>query len=121
MLSDYGKLGVKLMITELDINVLPRDRTCGAPTWREGDQPCGDATSMPTGLPDEQQQELARRYADIFRLLLEASQQVARVTFWGVHDGQSWLNDCRPRPRTIRCCSIAVQPKPAFDAVGRQP
>ena len=31
-------------------------------------------------------------YTDLFEVLLRRSDNITRVTFWGVHDGQSWKN-----------------------------
>jgi endo-1,4-beta-xylanase len=38
------------------------------------------------------QQALADRYVDLFEVLMERSDMVDRVTFWGVTDRSSWLN-----------------------------
>ena len=73
------------------------------------------------GLPDDVQQALAKRYADLFAVYLKHADKISRVTFWGVTDGDSWLNNWPVRGRTAypllfdRNC----QPKPAFDAVIR--
>jgi len=44
---------------------------------------------------------------------------IDRVTFWGVTDGDSWLNSSPVRGRTSypQLFDRAGQPKPAFDAV----
>lgn len=118
-LGDYGKLGVKLMITELDINLLPRaDNAVSADITQdyaleEKLNPYAD------GLPDEVSQALARRYAELFRMLLKHEDKIARVTFWGVHDGHSWLNNWPVRGRTAYPLLFDrnLQPKPAFDVV----
>jgi len=39
------------------------------------------------------QQKLAARYADLFAVFLRHRNDVTRVTFWGVTDADSWLND----------------------------
>jgi endo-1,4-beta-xylanase len=110
MLVEYGKLGVKLMITELDINVVARENT-GAEIGQRAGGERGSVT-----LPDDQQQALAERYAAIFRVLLKHRDKLDRVTFWGVHDGHSWLND-RGTPNHPLLFDRQLQPKPAFFAV----
>ncbi len=118
MLTEYGKLGVKLMITELDIALLPD------PGFRQGADVTRRLEQRPEldpyadGLPDEMQQALAQRYADIFKLLVKHRDKIDRVTFWGVHDGQSWLNHF-PVERTSYPLLFdrQVKPKPAFAAV----
>src|SRR5262245_36725763 len=117
MLTEYGKLGVKLMITELDINVLPN------PTGNQG----ADITRReerrkaldpyPDGLPAEMQQKLADRYAEIFAVFHKHRDKLDRVTFWGIHDGQSWLSYW-PMQRTNYPLLFdrQLKPKPAYDA-----
>ena len=87
---EYAALGLKVMITELDIEVLPRNFQ-GADVNR---QMKNDPTMNPyvNGLPDSIQQQLASDYEALFKLLLKHKDKIARVTFWGVNDGQSWLN-----------------------------
>lgn len=119
MLTEYGKLGVKLMITELDISVLPMPgRRTGAEITdranaREAANPYAD------GLPPEKQQELAQRYADIFQLFRKHADKIDRVTFWGVHDGQSWRNGWPVGNRLDYPLVFdrKYQGKPAFDAL----
>jgi len=119
MLSEYGKLGVKLMITELDISVLPpsRQRTGAEVTLRVA----GDHADNPysASLPADRQQALAERYAAIFRLFVKHAAKIDRVTFWGVHDGHSWRNDWPVRGRTDYPLLFdrQLRPKPAFEAV----
>ena len=44
--------------------------------------------TVPQNVLDEQ----ARQYAKLFELIAKNSDVVERVTFWNLHDGQSWLN-----------------------------
>jgi endo-1,4-beta-xylanase len=118
MFEEYGVLGVKLMITELDINLLPDPgRKRGADiTRREARRK--ELDPYPDGLPEEMQQKLAARYAEIFSVFKRHRDKIDRVTFWGVHDGQSWLNYW-PAPRTNYPLLFdrQLRPKPAFEAV----
>jgi endo-1,4-beta-xylanase len=119
MLTEYSKLGVKLKITELDVSVLPMPgRQTGAEiTARARPEAAGNPYA--DGLPADKQQELARRYADIFRLFVKHRDAIDRVTFWGVHDGQSWRNGWPVGNRVDYPLLFdrEYQPKPAFDAV----
>jgi endo-1,4-beta-xylanase len=110
MLTEYGKLGVKLMITELDVNIVAKENT-GADIGQRDAAGRGART-----LPDDQQQALTQRYADIFKVLLKHRDKLDRVTFWGVHDGHTWLND-RGTPNHPLLFDRQMQPKPAFEAV----
>ena len=68
------------------------------------------------GLPDSVQAQITKGYEDLFRLFLKHSDKISRVTFWGVNDGQSWLNDWPIRGRTNYPLLFDRQfkPKPAF-------
>ena len=100
------------MITELDVNLLPQ-----AGTPARGQPPSPESNPYANGLPDEMQQALARYYADAFRVLLKHRDGMSRVTFWGVSDGDSWLN--RGRMNYPLLWDRQRQPKPAFHEVAK--
>ncbi len=118
-ITDFAALGVKVAITELDIDVLP---AAAGPT---ADINLNIKNSTPAnnpyvnGLPEAKQKELAERYAGLFRVFLKHRGEVVRVTFWCVTDGGSWLNDWPVKGRTSYPLLFDrnYQPKPAFDAV----
>jgi endo-1,4-beta-xylanase len=78
--------GVKVMITELDIRTQPRGYR-GA----EVDKVSRKSTSDPNATSAETQKKLADKYAEIFSVLIEHRKNITRVTFWGIHDGASWI------------------------------
>lgn len=125
----YANLGLKVMITELDVDVLP--------LTREG-QIIGTGMAHPQfqleefraylnpyqqGLPASVQQQLTARYQDLFELFYENRDKIDRVTLWGVHDGMSWKNDYPVPGRTNfpLLFDRERQPKPAVDAVLQVP
>jgi endo-1,4-beta-xylanase len=75
----------------------------------------------PDGLPAEVQAKLAQRYGELFEVLVNPKYNVKRVTFWGVHDGNSWRNNWPVKGRTDYPLLFDRQgrPKPAFKAVVR--
>jgi endo-1,4-beta-xylanase len=105
-LADLHGTGLKVMYTELDVNLLP-------PAGRDADPAV--ANPYADGLPDEKQQQLARRYSEIFGLILKHRDWVSRVTFWGLSDADSWLN--RGRMNYPLLWDRQRRPKPAFQAV----
>jgi len=105
-LVDLHSTGLKVMYSELDINILP-DAARGADP--------SIANPYANGLPDDKQQQLSKRYADIFGVILKHRDAVSRVTFWGLSDGDSWLN--RGRANYPLLFDRQRQPKPAFQAV----
>lgn len=111
--------GVHVNITELDVDVLPpATQNRGADISTRG-QASPATNPYAGGLPDSVQHALAERYADLFRIFASHRGVVDRVTFWGVGDGDSWLNDWPVRGRTSYPLLFdrADRPKPAFDAV----
>ena len=121
----YAALGVKVMITELDVDVLP--------LTKEG-QIIGRVLSdeqfqleefkafldpYAAGLPEDVQQELAARYAELFGIFYRKRDKIDRVTLWGVHDGRSWKNGYPVPGRTNYplLYDRDRQAKPALDAV----
>jgi len=121
----FAACDVKVMITELDVDVLP--------LTKEG-QIIGQGMSdkqfqleefksfldpYRNGLPDSVQQLLTNRYRELFRIFYSKKDKIARVTFWGVHDGMSWKNNY-PVPNRINYPLLwdrSRQPKPALNAV----
>jgi endo-1,4-beta-xylanase len=119
MFNDLGTLDVKLMITEMDMDLLPSvDPSLYGKDISEVD-PALKLDPYVDGLPDEIEKQQADRYAAVFACLHRHQDKIARVTFWGVHDGQSWLNFWLLGGRTNYPLLIdrQLQPKPAFDAV----
>lgn len=113
----YAGLGLKVMITELDLEVLPRDFQGADIAERMENDP--SLNPYVNGLPDNVQQQLANDYAALFRLFLQHRDKITRVTFWGVNDGQSWLNGWPVPGRTNHPLLFDRQykPKPAFYSV----
>ena len=102
------------MFTELDIEVLPRNFQGADISQRMKNDP--SLNPYVNGLPDSVQQQLAKDYQALFNLFLKHKDKITRVTFWGVNDGQSWLNDWPVRGRTNYPLLFDRQfmPKPAF-------
>lgn len=116
-----GQLGPKLLITELDLGVLPYypleskivDISSFDPEMQKKHNP------YPNGLPEPIEQKLAKRYADLFSMLLKHKDKFVRVTFWAVHDGQSWRNywPITGRADYPMLFDRQCQPKPALEAI----
>lgn len=106
--------GMQVAITELDIDVGER-KTDGADVGRLERV---RADLYANGLPDDVQLRVADQYAQLFALFLKHRDKISRVTFWGLHDGRSWLN-CWPFKRTNHplLWDRALQGKPALSAV----
>lgn len=96
----YSELGLKVAFTELDITVLPNPWDLQGADVNQNFEGSAKMNPYPETLPDSMQTKLAERYASIFQLFLKHKDKISRVTFWGAHDGQSWLNDWPIKGRT---------------------
>ena len=115
-LNALRELGVKLVISELDLDVVTRwkwwaDQEKHRPELVRHD-PYRD------GCPPEILQRQAEQYARLFALFKKHADVIERVSFWNLDDGQSWLNYFPwRRVNHPLLFDRAGQPKPAYDAV----
>ena len=115
----FAAAGMRVHITELDVDVLPRSPDMFGADLNKRAQLSPENNPYTDGLPAEMQEKLARRYAEIFALFVKHADKIDRVTFWGVTDGDSWLNGFPVRGRTNHPLLFDREnkPKPALDAV----
>ncbi len=118
-IAAFAKLGLKVAISELDIDVLPKANKQQTAEVSLHIQQDPARNPYAGGLPDAVQQQLAKRYADLFEIYWKHRDVVSRVTFWGLTDGDSWLNNWPIRGRTSYPLLFdrSGQPKPALTAV----
>jgi endo-1,4-beta-xylanase len=125
----YAACGLKVMITELDVDVLPltkEGQIVGQGMADKQFQLEEFKTFLDPyrkGLPDSIQKALADRYAELFSIFYNRRDKIARVTLWGLHDGMNWRNDY-PIPGRTNYPSLwdrQRKPKPAFYAVLKVP
>lgn len=124
-IDSFASLGVKVMITELDVDVLP--------LTKEG-QIIGTGMMHPQfqleefktfldpyqdGLPEEVQQALADRYSELFEIFYSRREKIDRISLWGVTDDMSWKNGYPIPSRTNYPLLFDRngKPKKAFEAV----
>jgi endo-1,4-beta-xylanase len=95
------KANIDLMITELDISVLPfpSEDNMGADIslnfeLQDKYNPFKDGQS------EESKIQLAKAYTDLFTLFLKYHDAISRVTLWGVSDNDTWRNYWPIRGRT---------------------
>lgn len=96
----YAILGIDVMITEMDVIVLPfpsPDVTAEVSLSYEYQQ---EMNPYAAGLPDSVATAWEKRYVDYFKLFLKHKDKISRVTLWGVSDATSWRNDWPMHGRT---------------------
>ncbi len=111
--------GVKVAISELDINVLPWPGTGNTAEVSMHMAANPKLNPWPNGLPKDIQQKLMDQYAALFRVFYRDRADISRVTFWGVTNAQSWLNNWPIPGRTNYPLLFdrAGEPTPAYGAV----
>jgi endo-1,4-beta-xylanase len=122
----YAACGVKVMITELDVDVLPLSKEGQIAGWAANADKQLQLEEFETfldpyknGLPDSIQDLLTKRYAELFSIFYKRRDKIARVTLWGIHDGASWKNGS-PIPNRTNYPLLwdrQYKPKPALNAV----
>ncbi|MEP4685794.1 MAG: endo-1,4-beta-xylanase, partial [Rhodopirellula bahusiensis] len=84
------ELDIQVVVSELDIDVVKRGRW-----WADGGSHRDEMKSFDPykdGLPDDIEQQEVDQYVALFQMFDEYADVIARVSFWNLHDGQSWLN-----------------------------
>ncbi len=99
-ITAFARLGLKVNISELDVDILPRTTRPGADT-AVNIAVTPDLNPYVNGLTTDAQELLSRRYLELFRVYLKHRAVIERVTFWGVRDGDSWLNGWPIRGRPM--------------------
>jgi endo-1,4-beta-xylanase len=112
-INEIQALGLKAMITELDLDVTRKVDF----TEQTDKQKVEDLTAKATTDSMEKQ---AEEYAKLFALFEKHKDAISRVTFWGLDDGRSWLV-YSPKGRKLPGIPLLFddncQPKPALQAV----
>lgn len=116
-IQDYKSLGLKVMITELDITLsgVNTGALTGLGAGGGATQPATRAATQPATGPSTQLSPLERQakaYAQLFELFDRYPGTITRVTFWGINDSRSWRRGQRPL-----LFDGEMQPKPAYQAI----
>jgi endo-1,4-beta-xylanase len=73
----FAGLGLEVQVTEMDLSMYRHE----------------DIETRYSSPPPELLELQARRYAEIFAVLRDRSEMVTGVTFWGVSDEKTWLDN----------------------------
>jgi endo-1,4-beta-xylanase len=97
---EFSALGLKVSITELDLTALPNPWDLKGADVSQNFEGSKFMDPYKENLPDSMQAKLAKGYEDLFKLFVKHQDKIERVTFWGVNDGNSWLNNWPIKGRT---------------------
>ncbi len=115
----FAEQNIGVHITELDINVLHTEWGDHGADVRKRQQMKAELNPWPNGLPGHRQAALTRRYEELFSVFKKHRDKIERVTFWGISDRSSWLNNWPVKGRTNYPLLFdrELKPKPAYHAV----
>jgi endo-1,4-beta-xylanase len=89
-LNLFKQLGVRISVSELDVLIV---------TYQEF-APYGSGTNKQALIPEDKRIDALKRQAELygqyFKVYLEFSDIIERVTFWGVTDDRSWRSAALP-------------------------
>jgi len=119
-ISAIHGLGLKVMMTEFDLDAIPRAR------WWADDgkhrEEMARLNPYTNGCPADVLQRQADQYRKLFSIFRQHSDAIARITFWDLHDGRSWLNHFPwERVNYPLLFDRDAKPKPAFGAALSEP
>ncbi|WP_242696161.1 endo-1,4-beta-xylanase [Longitalea luteola] len=78
----YSSLGLKVQVTELDVSVYPWEKNRRAKRPGENDS-----------FTAEREQQQLEQYKKLFRIFRDYKNVITGVTFWGVSDRRTWLDE----------------------------
>lgn len=115
----FAEAGVKVMVTELDLTVLPTPKQNIGAEVSASFEYKKDMNPYPNGLPEDVSKAWTERMNDFFRLFLKHQDIITRVTLWGVTDLDTWRNDWPMRGRTDYPLLFdrSYQPKPVVSLI----
>ena len=88
----FAAEGVKVMMTELDMNMLPNPEGFGGAEISQKFELQKKYNPYVKGLDKKAQKLFNQRYLNLFKIVERHKDVISRVTFWGVNDSHSWLN-----------------------------
>ena len=96
----FAAEGVKVMMTELDVNMLPNPEGFGGAEISQKYELQQKYNPYVNGLDKKAQKLFNQRYLDLFKIIERHKDVISRVTFWGTNDSSSWLNGWPIKGRT---------------------
>ena len=99
-IDSLAATGVKVMITELDLNMLPNPEGFGGAEISQNFENDPKYNPYVNGLDSVAEKLFEERYVAFFNIYAKHRDQISRVTLWGLSDATSWLNGWPIKGRT---------------------
>ena len=97
---NFAKAGLRVHISELDVDVLPSAWDYQGAEIDVNYEYSEKINPYKNALPGAVSERLAERYRELFELFIKHRDKIARVSFWGTTDDESWKNDWPVAGRT---------------------
>lgn len=88
----FAACGVKVMMTELDLNVLPNPPGFHGAAVDQSFAYQEKYNPYVNGVPADKQAEIDQRWMDLFGVYYRQRKNISRITLWGLSDNDTWLN-----------------------------
>lgn len=99
-IDEYSSLGLKVMMTEFEVNALPNPQDFGGAEISQKFEYEQKLNPYKNGMPKKAQKVWSERMLDFFKIYWKHRHQISRVNLWGVTDTNTWLNDFPVKGRT---------------------
>jgi endo-1,4-beta-xylanase len=118
-IDSIAACGVKVLITEMDINMLPNPASFGGADIKQNYKYDKIYDPYANGITEEGQKKFEERYLAFFDIFSRHRSQIGRVTLWGIDDSNTWLNDFPIPGRTNYPLLFArgYKPKPVIKKI----
>jgi endo-1,4-beta-xylanase len=96
----FYNMGLRVHITELDVDVLPSVWNIPVAEISTRFEYTPERDPFKSGISKQMNDQLSKRYEDLFKLFIKHKDKIDRITLWGLTDDMSWLNNFPVRGRT---------------------
>lgn len=92
-IDSFAACGVKVMVTELDMNVLPNPESFSGAEVSQHFEYTEAMDPYKNGLDKKTEELINKRWLALFQIYHRHRHQISRVATWGVSDRDSWMNN----------------------------
>jgi endo-1,4-beta-xylanase len=115
----FARAGLRVHITELDLDVLPQVSDYTGADISTNYKYAKKLNPYTAGLPESIEAQHTKRYTELFQLFVKHRDKIDRISTWGTTDGESWKNGWPIKGRTNYPLLFdrAYRPKPAYFSI----
>lgn len=92
-IKTIASIGVKTFFSEVDLSVLPNPYGFSGANVSDRFAYRPEVDPYKDGIPAAKQKEIDQFWIDFYKMLISHKDDIIRVNFWCVNDGNSWKND----------------------------